>query len=262
MSKRHGSNPRPGPWRVVVGLVLIAWATGTRADSYLIISLLADHLTIVSAMQAVGSHMDSNKYQTVPLTNTELDDFAVQTAGAVVRKARPADKVEMLRAVDPKLRKMSGTWIDDGSIDVQALVDLIDDLFKPPPDSRLIVIAPLRNELEIKSQQDYSGKGVKAAGLGFYVDGATQMGRTDTGEIGVGFLGVFANFQIVVVNITGRKLERQQRVVVGATFAAARAPDRTPWNALSPKEKMQELGTLMKGEIERLLPGMLPPAKP
>jgi hypothetical protein len=75
-------------------------------------------------------------------------------------------------------------------------------------------------------------------------------------------LGVFANFQLVLVSIRDRTLERQQRAVVGSTFAAARAADKTPWNALSPTQKIGELGSLMKDEIERVLPAMLAPAKP
>ena len=54
----------------------------------------------------------------------------------------------------------------------------------------------------------------------------------------------------------------QQRVVVGATFPAVLAPDKTPWNALSAEKKIAALQFLMKRETDRLLPGMLSSAKP
>ena len=256
MTNRNGSRKRFSSWAVVAGIAFVAWTAAARADTYLIISLVGDHLTIVTPIQSVGSHGDTNKYETVPLGNSELDDFAVRTAGAVVGKVRPTDKVEMLRAVDPALRKMSGSWLDAGSINVQALVTLVADLFKPPSDSHLLLIAPLRGEMELKTQQDYRGQG-KAAGLGFYVDGATRLQSSETGEMGTGFLGIFANFQLLLVSIHDSKLEGQQRAVVGTTVAAARAADKNPWNALTAPQKVTALEFLMKGEIERVLPGML-----
>ena len=45
--------------------------------------------------------------------------------------------------------------------------------------------------------------------------------------------------------------------MVGTIRAASRAEDRTPWNTLSDAEKSKVLQSLMKGEIERMLPGML-----
>jgi hypothetical protein len=256
MNNRNGLRQRLLPWAWITGLAFVAWTATARAETYLIISLIGDHLTIVTPMQSVGSHGDTNKYETVPLGNSELDDFAVRTAGAVVGKVRPTDKVEMLRAVDPTLRKMSGSWLDAGSINVQALVTLVADLFKPPSDSHLLLIAPLRGELELKTQQDYRGQG-KAAGLGFYVDGATRLTSSETGEMGTGFLGIFANFQLLLVSIHDGRLEGQQRAVAGTTIAAARAADKNPWNALAAPQKIAALQFLIKGEIERVLPGML-----
>jgi len=76
-------------------------------------------------------------------------------------------------------------------------------------------------------------------------------------DIAAGFLGIFANFQIVMINLKDNAIETQQRVVIGTTFAAARAPDKNPWNALSADGKIAALQSLMKAEIDRVVPGML-----
>jgi hypothetical protein len=78
----------------------------------------------------------------------------------------------------------------------------------------------------------------------------------------VGFLGVFANFQLVLINLQTSVIEAQERAVVGTTVAASRAPDKTAWNALSQQEKMRALQFLIKREIERALPSMLGASKP
>ena len=102
----------------------------------------------------------------------------------------------------------------------------------------------------------------KVAGLGFYVDPMTRMRSSRTLESAPGFLGVFAHFQLVMINLQSGAIEAHQRVVVGTTYAAADAPDRTPWNALSSTGKTRALASLMRGGIERWLPGMLTSQKP
>ena len=77
----------------------------------------------------------------------------------------------------------------------------------------------------------------------------------------MGFLGVFTNFQFVLINLQSSAVEARQRVVVGATFAAADAPDQMPWNALSAEKKAATLQYLIKRETDRLLPEMLSSVK-
>jgi hypothetical protein len=113
----------------------------------------------------------------------------------------------------------------------------------------------------LKTAWDYRGTG-KVAGLGFYVDPWTRLKRSDTMESSRGFLGVFTHFQLVLINLQSNAIEAHERVVVGTTYSAARAEDRTPWNALSPAQKIRALESLMKREIERLLPAMLSSRKP
>jgi hypothetical protein len=129
--------------------------------------------------------------------------------------------------------------------------------FSPSPDSHLLLIAPYNDELELRTDRSYLGAGTKVAGLGFYVDGSKRMFDADTLDIAAGFLGIFANFQIVMINLKDNAIETQQRVVIGTTFAAARAPDKNPWNALSADGKIAALQSLMKAEIDRVVPGML-----
>ena len=250
MIRRDGSKPGLSLWPVGVGFAFAS------ADTYLVISLVGDRLTIFAAEQQAGSHMaTTGKAQVVPLKDSQFDDFAVRTAGAVIGKALPNATVTLLRAKDPELYKMRNAWLDADSIDVRGLVDLVKRLFEPPPDSHLLLITPYRDELQLATDRAYYGGGTKGAGLGFYVDGATQM--HDGSTTGTGFLGVFTNFQIVLINLQDNAVEAQERVVVGTTFAAASAPDKTPWNALSADRKVAALQSLMKTEIDRSLPGML-----
>jgi hypothetical protein len=95
------------------------------------------------------------------------------------------------------------------------------------------------------------------SGLGFYIDATTWFRRSDTNETSRGFLGIFANFQLVLIDLQTGALEGHERVVLGTTRSSARAEDRTPWNALTATQKTQVLESLIKEGIEGSLPKML-----
>jgi hypothetical protein len=243
-------------------LLFAAWTGTALAQTYLILSLVGDRLTIVTAESQVGSNLDRNRQEIMQLSGSGLDDFAARIAAATIAKIRPSASVITLRAADPSLYTLRNAWIDTDSIEVQALISLVAKLVPASPDAHLLLIAPRRDELELKTARDYRGSGSKVAGLGFYLDKRTRMWRSDTGETATGFLGIFANFQLVLIDMQKNAVEAQERAVVGTTASAARAADKNPWNALSQEEKIKRLESLMKSEIERLLPQMLGSPKP
>ena len=247
------------PWARLLCLSLAAWpgVAAAAEGNYLILSLLCDRITIIYAERQLGSNLDRNRREVRPLTDSGLDDLAVVTARAAVAKARPGGTITMLRATDPALYALRDSWLDSDSVDVKALTSLVAKLVPGSVGARLLLIAPYRGELDLKTDRDYRGSESKEAGLGFYVDSRTRFTRSDTRETSVGFLGVFANFRLLLIDLDANTVDAQERIRVGTTFAAARAPDKTAWNALSSADKIKTLQTLMKGEMERSLPIML-----
>ena len=242
-------------------VVVAAWACEAGADTYIILSLIGDHVTVVGQGSQVGSHFDQNQHEVVPLIESQLDDFAVRVADATIAKVQPGASVVTLRASDPKLYALRDSWLDADAVGVRDLLSLVANQVPPSPDSHLLLITAYLDQPELKTDRDSRGSG-KVAGLGFYVDPMTRMRSSRTLESAPGFLGVFAHFQLVMINLQSGAIEAHQRVVVGTTYAAADAPDRTPWNALSSTGKTRALASLMRGGIERWLPGMLTSQKP
>ena len=237
-----------------------------RADTYVVLSLVGDRLTIVTAERPIGTRIDRNRVEVRQLPDRGFDDFAVRVAGTAVEKAQPAATVTMLRANDPGLYALRNSWLDTDAIDVKALVALVTKLVSTTPDSRLLLIAPYRNEIELKTERGYLGSG-KYAGLGFYVDVYTSLQTGSSamqpgGKDITGFLGAFANFQLLLIDVRTNSVDAHQSIVIGAAYPAADAPDGTPWNALSAARKAEVLQSLLQGEIERVVPGLLRPAKP
>jgi hypothetical protein len=220
---------------------------------------VGDRLTVVGEAQKVGSHLDQNQLQVIDLKDTALDDSAALAAKATIEKSRPGASVTAFRARERSVYALRDAWLDTDAIQVRELLAAIGSQIPSAPDARLLLIAPYRTELQLRTDRDYVGTG-KAAGLGFYVDFTTRM-RDDNGQMGNGFLGVFAHFQLVLIDMASSAIVAQQRVAVGTTVAAARAKDGVPWNALSPAEKMSALQSMTKREIEKVLPAMLGSAK-
>jgi len=258
MSRNRTRHPFRAPrnWLLAMLVAGAGWPTLAGAETIAILSLVGDRLTIVSPAKQIGSHLDQNQYQVVKLAETGFDDSAVRSAHAVITRARPDVTLAPFRARDPELYALRDAWLDADSVNVRALIALVAGSLPPDPDARLLLIAPYKAEIQLKTERQYRGSG-KVAGLGFYLDSTTRMERPDTLESGIGFLGVFANFQLLLIDLRTSAVEAHERIVAGSTFPAAMAPDRTPWNALDSARKSAELGALMDQEIERVLPRML-----
>ena len=241
---------------VVVVLAVSGWSEQASAETYVILSLVGDRLTLIGLGAQVGSRIDQSPRQIVPVTGSGFDDFAVRVVDASIAKARPSASVVALRASDPNLYKMRDSWLDSDAVEIKELMAFLPDSIGRSPESWLILIAPYRDELELKTDRDLRGVG-KVAGLGLYVDGMTRMWDYQRKQIARGYLGVFAHFQIVLINLQTGTSAAQKRVVLGTTYAAAEAEDRTVWNALTEAQKVKALQALIKQGIEESLPSML-----
>jgi len=244
----------------IICLLLAGWSGEVLAESYAILSLVGDHATVIGQAKQTGSRLEQNPRSVIQLPDSGLDDFAARVAYATIAKVRPNASITAFRAKDPALYAIRDAWLDADVTQVRELLSLVADQLPPSPDGHLLLVTPYRDELRLQTDSDYRGSG-KVGGLGFYVDVSTPF-HSDAGETATGFLGVFANFQLVLINSQSNAIEAHQRIVVGSTFAAARAKDRTAWNALSPPQKIQALQFLLKREIERALPAMLSSSKP
>ena len=250
-----GSARRSSLWRLLL-VACAAWTGAATADSYLILSLLGDHLTLVTEAPPQDAVGDGNVYEIVRMTGTALEDFVVHSADAAIQRAAPAAPVTMLRASDPTLYVAKDGWFDITPEQIHSLVAFVGRAIPPAPDARMLLIAPYLAQPQLRAATDYRGSG-SVAGLGFYVSPSFQRGQGIAG-----FFGVFANFQLLLINPRNEAVERREVVVTGSAYSAARAPDGVAANALTPEEKIKALQMLVQGEIDQRIPAMLAPPKP
>jgi len=227
------------------------WSGFSAAESYLILSLLGDRLTTVVEGAPAGGAADGNRYEVGRMTGTALEDFVVHAADAAIQRAAHAASVTMLRAADPKLYASSDGWFDVTPDQIHALVAFVTQAVPPAPDARLLLIAPYLAQPQLRTATDYRGTG-SVAGLGFYVSDQLVPGQGSAG-----YLGVFANFQLLLINLRTEAVERREIIVTGTAYSAARAPDGFAANALSREEKIKALQAIVQDEIGRVVPAMI-----
>ena len=104
-------------------LILAAgWATASNGETFAVLSIVGDHLTVIGMGAQLGSHIDQNRRQTMEVTGTGFDDFAVRVADAAIAKARPESSVTALRGGDPALYKLGESWLESDTVEMKQLV--------------------------------------------------------------------------------------------------------------------------------------------
>jgi hypothetical protein len=202
-------------------LALAAWVSEAAAETFVILPLIGDHLTIVTQRRQTGSHIDVNGYQTFPNSDPALDEFAAKIADAVIAKTRPDAGSVTIRASDPTLYKIRDSWVDAELSGVAELIADIKGKLPPMNDAHLLLMTPYRDQPQLRTTKSELGSG-KVSGLGFYVDTETWLTISETDKQGSrGYLGLFANFQLVLIDIESGKVAGHERVVLGSTHASA-----------------------------------------
>jgi hypothetical protein len=203
-----------------------------------------------------GTHLDANTYEVHRLPGTGFDDWIANVTESAVGRARPGARVTMLRVSGRSIYGIGSTGDEANVPGLQTLVANLAKHVPAVPDSRVVLVAPLRAEPELLSYEGYLGHG-NVAGLGFYV-GVMPVNRSWL----AGFLGTFANFQLVLYEPRSERIEARERITVGSAVSATESSDGSAWNALSPERKVVVLEALVKAEIERRIPILLSTRSP
>jgi hypothetical protein len=239
---------------LAIALALVANSAAAVAG-HAVVSLVGREFTLVQYRPAIGSNASRDTSDRFAVGSAALDDAAVLAADDVIRKVRPDVRVKLLRAGDA-VAQMQEAWAASGKVDVAGLLDRLGAAVDRGPGDRLILIAsetrPIRMKIEYGDLRS-----TRAAGLGFFLDRDRVLARDAQYQTGVGVLGVFANFRILVIDTARAVIVAEEGVSAGTAVSAGRASDGDPWNALSSEAKVSMLRELLVREIGTLLPDLL-----
>jgi hypothetical protein len=240
---------------ISLGLTSIAFAQDAKEQSkrsYAILSLIGDKLEVVTQVPKVGSYLDRNRHEIIPIHKPVFDNPALVSSEKAITQREPNAKVTLLRNNEPKLFELQERSLEATSEGNEFIKEVF-SIAKDVQASHIILVAKYRAEANLEALGAHLGHG-KLKGLGFYIDRTKRTRRSDTGEIGIGFLAPYCYIKVLLIETQTGTLQRSESVARGTTLSAARAKDSMhPWDVLSPQEKITTIERMVKSETEKLV---------
>ena len=241
----------------LVALTLI-WAPGGHAAegdlrTYAVISLIGDQISIVGHQDAVGSHTDTNKKETITLDGHVLDSVAMKAVSDAIRRLDAPATVVLLAASDPKLYEMQDKLFDRNN-GLTPLVDSLKGTLQNQHATHLILITKHRDDAALRLSAGYIGSG-RIEGVGFYLDASYAYRGLPAAK---GFLAPFAYLKITLVDVKDMTVIREQVAENSYTVGTVRAKGSlNPWDAMTSKEKVAAMRTVINRAIANAMPEVI-----
>ena len=248
--------------RILVLLLLagVTFASGAQTvpappAKVAIISLIGDSIDIVTYRPRVGTHVESNYKQSVPITGVAFDFAAMKSAAAAIAQALPGAEIVTL-GVPAAGSSLDPTELVAGS-KISATHPLITAL-QQEKFTHVLVITKLDAAAHFDFMDTHVGSG-RVHGLGFYIDKELELQNTVTGETGRGFIAPYAYMQLALIKVEPLQLLGQKRITQSRTRgAAANKTGLDAWGAMSPDEKVESLRKLVAAGVSETTPTLFP----
>lgn len=231
-------------------------ADGPMNQSYAVLSIIGDKMTMVTYRPSVGSNLDRNSHQEVPVNDAAFDNIALLAVDEAIKRVDPQATTTLLTVTHGAVYRLSDAMLDRPD-DSSALLGAIKGMLQKSQATRLILVTKHRGDALLKAESGSVGSG-KLAGIGFYVDEVKPTYIRNTGKTGIGFVSPYAYLAVNLIDVASMKPIRRIVATESITVSTAQAKNSMrPWDALSSKEKFDSLETLIRKGIDRAVPQVL-----
>jgi hypothetical protein len=240
-------------------LLFTGLARGADApETYAVVSLVGDAMTIVTYRGNTGSNLDRDDRQEIPLGDGVFDQLATHAALDSIHRARPDAAVEEIDVPDhARFGDATALFASDGRL--PQLVSAVKPLLKTPDTHYLVVLSKFRGDAIVRVRTGTIGTG-KLSGLGFYVDPDKRMTRTATGERGSGFVAPFAYVEVSLIDLrTGAVVRDANATESTMRVNAGSGATLEPWDALTSDQKVRLLENLLGRAVHKTVPRVVAP---
>ena len=248
-----------GPTRRGFGALGLLLTLGAQAQTpplpvIAVYSQVAREVSVVQFQESIGSRINNNVRQRIPVPDGGLDKVVVVLAGQALRQAMPMVNPWLVAPTDEDLFDTLQNATEGSKV---AIVDDMMAALKERGSTQLLLFTRFRAEATLRAADSRLGSG-QLEGLGFFVDTSTRIKRGDTNEVGVGFLAPYAHFRSTLIDVSTQRVLRTQTTTEGFVLSSARAQGSThPWDVMTSSEKMNTLRDMLKTEIGRAVPELM-----
>jgi hypothetical protein len=191
----------------------------------------------------------------VPVTEPIFDDAALESIAAVLGRGGPQGKLVRLTISNAAIVDVARTAPLPNTREFSAIVEPLAAAARANSAARLIVVMPYRHDVMVSTNHHSQGIG-KAAGVGAYFDPAVSLGQVRMAH-DHGYLGVFANFRIVVIDAQSGRMMATDTVAKGHAYFLSGSPDPYSFDAIPAKDRVAKIVDLVQSGIQERLPGVL-----
>jgi hypothetical protein len=222
--------------------------------SYAVLSLVGDKLDIVTYQPQVGSQLDSNSHLSLAMSEDELDTAALRAVNRSLRASLPGTPVALLAASTPDSFADQARIFSGGHVTLPAEIDAA---VRREGATTLVLITKHHGEARLQLADGYLGSG-KIEGLGFYMNTIQRLKTRETGAHSIGYLAPFVYVDVALVDVATATVIRRATIASGHVIGMANNPASvSPWDALSPAEKVSTLKQMLAQELEAVVPALV-----
>ncbi len=237
-------------------LLLFAGFAAAAQDVYAVMSLVGDGLLVVRHRAVTGTSLPDSVHEFLPVKDPIFDRTALLAVDNAVRRAEPGAKTILLGGSAPELldAQTKSLATDAG---VQIVADAIRGRLPAVGATRLILVVKSRHPAEIPFGESHVGSG-RIEGLGYYIDDAVlPLDRNTTGDRDVGLLAPFAYFTVAIVDLASGKVVAEKAVYAARSISEKFSDTLSPWDALTPEQKIRFVRDLLRQQIGEAVPALL-----
>lgn len=259
MMNRHAVQRFSGPLTLCATLAFGGSAAAAEEpDSYAVAALVGQEITVVAYQATVGSRLDRNFQQHIPILDDHFDRLATELSIGMIRDTLPTAVVQPVSFRDTAPFADSDALLPDQGL--KPLLEAVQALSLPKDTQYVVLTSKFRSDARFKVSSGTIGSG-KLTGLGFYIDADKRMKRTDTGASGRGFVPPFAYVTVSLIDLRTGTVVRS----VTATARGARAnvgPNTTlnPWDATTAEQKLRAFDNMLGRARRSAIPRVIAPA--
>ena len=238
-----------------IALGALVLAVGAHAaPSYAVLSLVGDKLDVVTYQLATGSKLDANSHDQLTMPQDEFDMAALRAISRTLKAKVPGAQVALLAASRPE------DFVDEEHAFSAGRVTLpaeIDAAVHREGAASLLLVTKHRGDARMQVREGRIGSG-RVEGLGFYLDGTTELENRDTRKRALGFIAPFVYVYVALIDVATGTVTRRETITAGrAVGVFHNAAGVNAWDALSAAEKVSLLTEMLTKELEAAVPALL-----
>jgi hypothetical protein len=236
----------------------VAQAADQVPDSYAVVALIGDELSVVTYKPSIGSNLDRNDHRQVPIDEDRFDRLATQATGTVIQRAVPGSQTRLLMLSDHTAFAHSEE-IATSQEQLKALLAPMSEQLRQSDAHYLVIISKYHSPARLKFVEGTTGSG-KLSGLGFYLDYNRRVISSNNGNAGRGFIAPFAYLTATLVDLRTGAIVRSESTTTSAVIGTANSAAADVWDALTPQQKINAINAMIQRAIAEVVPRVVAPA--